>query len=279
MNILLIEQAQKRSFVKKLFKPLEIKEKKVIINVDLNKINIKRKIKLVKKLKNILNNNDCQKVLISKILKNDIEFINLLYSSNIDIIDGKKLFKMYILDIVDYIVGKQNLKKEECKIAITTNQYNGFIEKVIKSLSVQCKCLQVVTNHIDKFRNIEDNLYEEGVIVTVTNNKRKSLLNSNIILNIDFPKEILNMYNIYDKAIIVNFEEEVKIKKKRFSGIVIDWYNLGIKENSIVLDILKENNLEIYDLNELVEYYYYLDKIQMNEVFLKNLICSSGRII
>lgn len=63
-------------------------------------------------------------------------------------------------------------------------------------------------------------------MITVTNNKKKSLKNAKIILNIDFPKETINKYNIFDEAIIVNLDGDVKIDKKRFSGININNYEI-----------------------------------------------------
>lgn len=272
MNILFVKQAIKPNIIKRIFKGIQVKEGKIIINCNLSKAKIKKKMKIVKKIKQILNNNSCKNVIISKDLKKDCDFVNLLYSNNIEIIDGRKIFKMYILDIVDYIVKRKKFKMQDCKIAILTNQYNRFVETVIKNLALQCKNLQVVTNHIEDFERLEDKLYNDGVIITVTNNKRKSLLNSNIILNIDFSKEILNMYNIYDKAIIVNFEEEIRIKKKRFMGNVINWYKIGVKEGAEILDVLKKEELAGFDFNEVVECYYFLNKLKIEEVFLEKLI-------
>lgn len=272
MNILFIKQGIKQNIIKKFFKGIQVKENNIIVNYNLSKAKIKKKIRISKKIKQILEKNNCKNVLISKDLKENIDFVNLLYSNNIEIIDGRELFKMYILDIVDYIVKKQKLKIQDCKIAILTNQYNRFIETVTKKLSVQCKNLQIVTNHIEDFERLEDRLYEEGVIITVTNNKRKSLLNSNIILNMDFSKEILNMYNIYEKAVIINFEEEVRIKKKRFEGKIINWYRLGVKDDSEIWEVVKKEKLYEYDFNEVMEYFYLLNKLKIEDVFLEKLI-------
>lgn len=279
MNILPIEESKNKNIFKRFFKPLEMKNNRLIINTNFNKIGLKKKIKLVKKIKRLIDNNNFNKVIICKNLRKNGIFINLLYSNNIDIIDGKKIFKMYILDIVDYIIKNQNFKKAECKIAIVTNEYNIFIEKVIKNLSENFKNIQVISEKIDHFKRLEEALYNDGIIITVTNNKRKALLNSNIILNMNFAEEILNLYNIYDKATIVNFEDIVRIKKKRFSGNIINWYNLRANKDSDVLNLIKSENMEIYDFNELVEYLYDLDKINLREIFLKNLVSSSGRIM
>lgn len=275
MDILFIENVRKENLLKKYFKVVELKDKKIVINKNLANTKIKNKRKIVKKLKKIFLVNNCRQAIISKDLKLDSVFLNLLNSENIDIVNGRKLFKMYILEIIDYIIKKQNIQKNNCKMAILTNQYSSFVEIVIKELVFKCKNLQIVTNHINQFEKIENDLYDEGIIITVTNNKRKSLISSDIILNIDFPSEILNLYNIYDKATIVNFEEDIKIKKKRFSGIVINWYKLGLNNETDFLEVIEKKDLDIYDLNDLIEYGYYLNKLKMEDVWIKSLITSS----
>ena len=69
-------------------------------------------------------------------------------------------------------------------------------------------------------------LEQEGMMITVTNNKKKSLLKTNFILNIDFPTELINQYQIKEDAVILNIQGNVKIKKKRFSGICINNYEI-----------------------------------------------------
>ena len=92
----------------------------------------------------------------------------------------------------------------------------------IKIFAKKYKTVNIVTNHIEKFKKLENDLVEEdGIIITITNNKKKSLMKSHIILNIDFPRELLNKYMIKDDSIIVNIREKVKINKKRFNGLNI----------------------------------------------------------
>ena len=92
-------------------------------------------------------------------------------------------------------------------------------------------------------------LDEDGIMITITNNKRKSLSKSNIILNIDFPQELLNQYNIYEEAIIVNIQGNIKIKKKRFNGMCVNDYEIQVL-NDEEFDYDKEiryNKKDIYE--------------------------------
>ena len=65
-------------------------------------------------------------------------------------------------------------------------------------------------------------------MLNISNNKRKSLLKSEIILNIDFPEELVNKYKIYDNSIVVNLSEKIILQSKRFNGININDYKIKI---------------------------------------------------
>ena len=74
--------------------------------------------------------------------------------------------------------------------------------------------MNIVTNHIEKFKKLEDKFMENGIMITIGNNKKKSLMKSKIILNIDFPNELINKYMIKDDAIIINVPGKAKINMK-----------------------------------------------------------------
>ena len=124
-----------------------------------------------------------------------------------------------------------------------------MLEK-IKVLIKQYKKVNIVTNHIGKFKKIEEQvLSKDGIMITVTNNKKKSIIKSKLILNVDFPEELINKYKIYDEAIIINIKQNVRIKSKRFNGICINDYEIKFKKE---LDydndkINKYNNKYIYE--------------------------------
>ena len=107
-----------------------------------------------------------------------------------------------------------------------------------------------------KFKRIEDQILEEdGLIITITNNKKKSLAKSEIILNIDFPKELLNKYNIYENAIIVNICGSIKIDKKRFNGLIINDYEISV--NDEIINNAVGTNSQKYFIKQLYEAEFY----------------------
>ena len=163
-------------------------------------------------------------------IKKQQDYQNYLYTYNFDIIDGRWLFEVLMLKSLKYIIEKKNMKKEEVSISILVNDINDNILENIKEIVKEYKKINIVTNHIEKFKKIEKQILEkEGIMLVISNNRRKSLLKSKIILNIDFPTELINKYQIYEEAIIVNLKGNVKIEKKRFNGININDYEICFK--------------------------------------------------
>ena len=67
-------------------------------------------------------------------------------------------------------------------------------------------------------------------MITLNNNKKKSLTKTDIILNFDFPTELINKYRIAEKAIIINLKGNIKIKQKRFEGKIFNDYEITYKK-------------------------------------------------
>ena len=125
-----------------------------------------------------------------------------------------------------------------------------------------------MTNNINYFKPLKEKLWDEdGIIITLTNNKKKALSKSNIILNVDFSEEVINRYIIFDEAILINLEEEIKIRKKRFCGKIINDYKIKPKENSELEAFLKKEEYENFDIKDLTEVY-----VTNNPKELENII-------
>ena len=116
--------------------------------------------KLVKRL--LLN--ETNNVVIDKELITCEKLINLLRANDIKIFDGKWLEKYLILDILEYIINKKQIIKAETEIAITANEITDLLIEMIKILSKQYKKLTIVTNHIEKLKKIEKEIYEKNGI-------------------------------------------------------------------------------------------------------------------
>ena len=147
---------------------------------------LKNVIKIVKRIKK----DDVECVVISKELYKCKELITALNANNIKIFDGKWLQKYLALEILEYVVTCENIKKEEIEVAITTNEITDYTIEIIKTLAMQYKRVSIVTNHIEKLKKTEQELYEKnGILIVISNNQKKSLAKSQIILNLDFNKQ------------------------------------------------------------------------------------------
>ena len=256
---------------------IQLENDNIKIYMDLEKGKNTRK--LVKRL--LLN--ETNNVVIDKELITCEKLINLLKSNDIKIFDGKWLEKYLILDILEYIINKKQIIKAETEIAITANEITDLLIEMIKILSKQYKKLTIVTNHIEKLRKIEKEIKEkEGILIILSNNKNKSLLKSQIIINMDFNQELINQYRIYEEAIIINAEENIRIDAIRFNGIVINDYEIEIGRKEFIW----RDGIEKYRQRDLIEAELYVrdtyknirKKIQKNNIKIKELYGINGII-
>lgn len=239
--------------------------------------------KNVSKMIKALIKNDIKNVVLSKELTENRNFINALNANNIKIFNGRWLEKYLTFEILEYVINQKAIKKEETEIAITTNEITDLTIETIKILAKQYKRLTVVTNHIEKLRRTEKELYDNnGILIVVANNVKKSLVKTPIILNLDFNMQVLNKYKINENVIIINIEGDMKIKSKRFSGININDYEIEVGREET---IWRENMREFKNKDLLESVLYIRDtfsnirrKIMKNKVSIKEVYGENGKI-
>lgn len=247
-----IEQAEKTNIIKKNFKKVKISNNKIILNLELVNASLKIKIKIAQKVKSILENHKIRQVCIEKRLKEDEQFIKLIYSNNINICSLKWIFKEKIDEIISKVM--EDKKREEEEIHICVNEVDSKTEQLIYKIAKEFKKINIITNHIGKFKKIEKELYEEdGILINLSNNRRKSLLKAKLILNIDFPKAVINQFAIYDNSTIINWDEKLKIKKKRFNGKIIEEIELKTVDDAQLAEFIEQNHLENYDVRDVCQ--------------------------
>ena len=84
------------------------------------------------------------------------------------------MFEVLLTDIINFIVEKQKMKK--INLSILINDLTDIEFENIKLLAKKYTNMNIVTNHIEKFKKLEKQLQEEGIIITITNNKKKILM-------------------------------------------------------------------------------------------------------
>ena len=214
----------------------------------------KQEIITAKKTKKILDKTHCKKIILSKELQEKEIFCNQLYTYGFEINNGRWLFKVLAFDAINYAVKKNKMTVEKIKISILVNEIDDIVLETINQIIKKYKNINIVTNHMEKFKKLEEQILEEyGIMITINNNKKKSLTKSDIILNIDFPYELINKYRIAEKANIINIRGNVRIKQKRFEGKIYNDYEIKY-ENLEEFDFDKEN---IYYKKNIYEAYIY----------------------
>lgn len=274
MKILYIEKKDKPIMA---IKKIKIEEDNCNIYANLEKE------KNIRKIIKILIKNEVTNVVLSKELYKNKNLINGLNANDIEIFDGRWLEKYISIQILDYIINQKKLEKKETEIAITVNQITDLSIEIIKMLAKQYKRVTVVTKNTEKLRKVEKEIYEkEGILILISNNYKKSLLKSQIILNVDFLKEILNKYRINENAVILNLEGDMKIEDKRFNGINVNDYEINVGREEIIW----RPNMEAFKNKDLFESVIYVKdtfdnictKINKNKVSIKELYGINGKI-
>lgn len=268
--------------IKKIFNIVEFSEDngKTTITLPLfksNRIRNKKIIKIAKRINKKLYDNNIENVVLSNYLEENKILKQKLYCQNINILDGRYLFYLLIPEIIEYILKRQKVKLQNGEVTLLINDFTQNNAKIITYIAQNVKRVNIVTNHSNKFKKIEDYLYNElGVILNITNNKSKSLSNANLIINIDFPEEIINKYEINSNAIIVNIFNEIKIRAKKFNGININYYKACIPKEYQIDGF--QNNL-VYE-SSIYKYSYENARkdIIANKIRIKKLVGINGDI-
>lgn len=103
--------------VKRIFNIVELKKDngKTIMILPIfksNKIRNKKVVKISKKINKKLYNNNIENVVLSNALADKILLKQKLYEQNINILDGRHLFNLLILEVIEYILKRQKKKIE-----------------------------------------------------------------------------------------------------------------------------------------------------------------------
>lgn len=154
--------------------------------------------KIGQNLKNIIVTNEYKNIVISNELKKNYIIMEQLQGLNI--LNGRWLFNYLIFDVINYILSKKNKEIEKAEISILVNKTTDNNIQNILNIAQNAKILNIVTENIAIFKQIEEKLYaEQGIMIRVTNNKKRSLLKSDIIINLDFSEEELAKYYLPSK--------------------------------------------------------------------------------
>lgn len=212
---------------------------------------------------------------------------DILRKYNINYFNGNLIKKILIFKVLDYINNLQNEELNKRNITILVNEDNNINKYIVKYITLNSKTTKIVSKKINKFKALEEELYNEyGVAIQFSNSYKKSLLKSEIIINLDFDEVEINEYNINNNAIIINTKNSLKIKSKLFNGIVINSYEIKFLQK--LKNKFNKNNL-LHRYDNLILYESIIDwknandkniieKIEEDNIKIINLIGNNGII-
>lgn len=262
----------KIGFIKKMIKPINITKAGNKIIVELPDEKYAKKLE-----KKIYEKND-QNLVIASDLKPEP------FKEICNVLDGRWIFKFLIPEVLEYIEKKAQIELNIQDIAIMVNDNSENTCRLLCNIAQKVKMLNIVTNDIDKFKRLEEYLIENlGIVIRTTNNKKRALLKSSIIFNIDFTEEGLNQYSIPKNSIIININEKISIKSRRFVGINCNYYNVMLPKK--YEEWIEESKLKArFDDGVLLESMLYYKKTyeslrdELQNVQIEYLVGNNGRI-
>ncbi|NLC88352.1 MAG: hypothetical protein GX682_06295 [Clostridiaceae bacterium] len=250
-------------------------DNKIYLVPDIEKIKVYKNIKKTLKREKI-QTQKVQAILSEKIKKYENE-LKPLY-----ILDAKTTLIKNIDEVLEKIIGDN--KSEFQDIYILTNNYINSNINMIRKIATKVKSVNIITKELEKYNMLENILMEDGILINISNNKRKSLKKAKIIINIDFTQQEMKNYNIYRNAIIINITKEQIDKLNGFDGIIVQNIEVKLKKeqekkfyNNNIINSFR--NIELYEslqksreeTNEKIEILYlYGNKGKISEKELIN---------
>lgn len=219
---------------------------------------------------------------LAESLKNK-KIYNILNAKKIEYLNTNKIKKVLSIQVLEYILSIQKREIQNSEVSILANDNSNINVYVIEKIARNALNVKIISNKIHKFKKLEEKLYNEhGIAIQFSNSYKKSLLKSNIIINLDFDEIDLNEYLIYDRAIIINCtNQNIKIKSKLFNGVVINNFNVNLKKDLIE----KFKKLEIYNnfsnidlIASILEQKDYMTNLDDYSVKIKSLYGNNGQI-
>jgi len=278
--IVYIKQTENIEFMHKILNifRIEKEEDKVVIYLPINKNTRKRKIeKVFEKLSKYFYNNNIKDVVLEQELMQNKEAKNILYSNNINILNGSKLSRFLVYNVIEKIYEYKRKKIEAGEVTFLVNENDDVNIQTIAMIAQNIKRINIITNSTKKFKKVVEYLYDElGILIKLSNNIKTNLNNSDIIVNMDFSQELINKLEIPTNGIILNIPNNININSKKFSGINI---------KSWQIEVPSQYKLDGYDEKIVYEASLYrkpvikiFEQIQEENVKIKHLVGMNGII-
>ena len=224
---------------------------------------------------------------VSKIIKK-LEIDNIVFSNeliytefsfrvinNLDketVCDGRKLMIYMQYDILIYILNIQNIDVNNADVYFLIKKDNDLNLQFLSKFIENCKTVNIVTNDIARFKEVQERIYEnENILIGISNNKSKALKRARYILNVNMDENDIKKYKINRDAIIINLKNMVYYNNPGFNGININYMQIFLPDEYIEqFECINSQNE--FDLTKLYEVYL-MQKLNKEKRKLNVLKC------
>ncbi len=193
-------------------------------------------IKCAPKLKKLMQRYKIYTIILSDEIRENKEFLeyfqnNRIIEKQIHILNEKEIMPYIIKEIIEYILKLQNKDIKFEDLYIILKQDKTKYKENIAFLAQFFKTINIVTPNLKTYQKLANKLMEKyGVILTVTNNKKKSLRKAKWIVNFDMTAEEIKKYTIFQKSTIIYVEQDGVYTGNAFEGIHILKAGIDISE-------------------------------------------------
>lgn len=160
--------------------------------------------------------------------------------------EGKYLLKVMLYDVIRYLekIIDTDFRNEDIYIAVINDKQKN----IIMHISELFRSTNIITTRVGHMRRMEKSILKSNdTIISISNNRKKSLRRAKILINFDFNNDLMMEYDINRNCIIINLNNCTMHLKKSFQGCIIDSIQIDYKnryKNHINKD--KFDNLDLY---------------------------------
>lgn len=166
--------------------------------------------KTLKKLKHMATIKCWKNICVSDNLLQNPKFMQFVNNNAFHLADGKWLFKVMSDKVLEFVVSMKNEIMANQEISILCNQLDETILEKIKEICKKVKICNILTNNIKQFQKLEEEIYAiNGIILNVSNNYKRALMKSNIVVNFDFDTKFLEKCSFSKNAYFIDLKRNL----------------------------------------------------------------------
>ena len=198
--------------------------------------------KCMKKVRKLIEKYKIDNLVFSNELEKNLSIFEEEVTRKIHIIDGSGLMPYLIKETLEYILKQQGEQTELEDLYFCMKEPRQIYIDNISYLGEYFRNIHIITPNISKFQKIIEKIEEkENIVVTISNNKKKSLKKAKWIINFDFEDDEIKKYSIYRMAVIITMEKNYNYDNLGFEGIQIK--KIDIDTSDEAKEIFSQYNL------------------------------------